>query len=72
MCDITRTRQQGLGLTRATWLHSTAGKHPRPEHVAASGKPYDIAKGMFLEGRWTWPGVEINCRCVSVPIVPGA
>lgn len=69
---ITKTRQQGLGLTRATWLHSTAGKHPRPEHVAASGKPYDIAKGMFLEGRWTWPGVEINCRCVSVPIIPGA
>lgn len=68
---MTRVRQHELGITKAIWLHSAGGKTPRPEHVAASGKEYDISKGMFLEGKWTWPGVEINCRCVSKSVVPG-
>ena len=68
---ITRARQADLGITHAIWLHSAGGKVPRPEHVAMSGKPYEIAKGAFLEGKWTWPGVEINCRCVSKSIIPG-
>ena len=49
----------------AVWMHSTAGKHPRPDHVAADGKRYKVSKGMFLEGKWVWPGSEINCRCTS-------
>jgi len=68
---ITRVRQLDLGITTARWRHSSAGKEPRPEHVAANGKTYDIRKGMYLEGVWTWPGVEINCRCTSEPIIPG-
>lgn len=68
---LTRTRQKEMGVTKAKWLHSAGGKTPRPEHVAFSGKTYDVDKGAFLEGKWTWPGVEINCRCVSVPIIPG-
>lgn len=68
---ITRARQTELGITKARWLHSAGGKHPRPEHVAFSGKTYDVAKGAWLEGKWTWPGREINCRCVSIPIIPG-
>jgi SPP1 gp7 family putative phage head morphogenesis protein len=68
---ITRARQTELGITQALWMHSSAGKHPRPSHVAANGKPYDVAKGMFLDGVWTFPGHEINCRCVSRSIVPG-
>lgn len=68
---MTRVRQHELGITEAVWMHSSGGKHPRPEHVAANGKRYPIAKGMFLEGKWTWPGVEINCRCVSKSVIPG-
>jgi hypothetical protein len=73
---ILRIRQQEAGVTQARWVHSTAGKHPRPEHVAFSqgklgGPFYDVAKGAYLEGKWTWPGVEINCRCVSRPVIPG-
>ncbi len=68
---LTRARQEELGITKARWLHSAGGKTPRPEHVAFSGKTYDVRKGAFLEGRWTWPGREINCRCVSVPVIPG-
>lgn len=69
--SITRVRQQELGITEAVWLHSHGGKHPRPSHVAANGKRYDIAKGMYLDGKWVWPGTEINCRCVSKSIIPG-
>lgn len=68
---LTRTRQTDLGITKAKWLHSAGGKTPRPEHVAFSGKTYDVAQGAWLEGKWTWPGREINCRCVSIPIIPG-
>lgn len=68
---LLRARHIELGVTEARWLHSTGGRKPRPEHVAFNGKTYDIAKGAYLEGKWTWPGVEINCRCVSVPIIPG-
>ncbi len=66
-----RTRHVEIGVTEAIWLHSAGGKVPRPEHVAFSGKKYDIRKGAYLEGKWTWPGVEINCRCVSKPVIPG-
>ena len=68
---ITRARQEEIGVTKAIWLHSAGGRVPRPSHVAMSGKEYDISKGAFLDGVWTWPGVEINCRCVSKPIIPG-
>lgn len=68
---IQKTRRQELGITHAKWRHSGAGKVPRPEHVAASGKIYEIEKGMYLEGVWTWPGHEINCRCTDQAIIPG-
>lgn len=68
---ITRVRQQELGLTEAEWMHSAGGKHPRPSHVAANGKRYEVSKGMLIDGEWTFPGQLINCRCVSKAIVPG-
>jgi SPP1 gp7 family putative phage head morphogenesis protein len=68
---ITKTRQLGLGITQAKWRHSGAGREPRPSHTHANGELYDIAKGMYLDGVWTWPGVEINCRCTSAPVIPG-
>jgi len=68
---ITRVRQTELGISQAYWLHSGGGNHPRPEHVAMSGKKYDVLRGAFLEGEWVWPGTAINCRCVTRSIVPG-
>lgn len=67
---INRVRQRELGITKAIWRHSHGGKRPRPEHVEADGKEYNIEKGMYLEGKWTWPGREINCRCTSESIFP--
>jgi len=68
---ITRVRQQELGITKCVWRHSAGGKEPRPSHVAADGKTYDVDKGMYLDGVWTWPGREINCRCFCQPVIEG-
>lgn len=68
---ITRVRQLEAGITTAIWCHSTAGKHPRPEHLAFDGKKYEVSKGAYLEERWTFPGREINCRCYSKPVLEG-
>jgi hypothetical protein len=74
-----RERQQSLGVKSALWLYSGALCEINPKkptgqdaaHRAANGKPFDVSKGMFLNGKWTWPGVEPGCRCVSKSVVPG-
>jgi SPP1 gp7 family putative phage head morphogenesis protein len=68
--SMTRVRQESLGISEARWRHSAGGRHPRPDHVAANGKRYKIADGMYLGGVWTWPGVLPRCRCVSQSIIP--
>jgi len=70
---FTRCRQQEAGITRAVWLHSAAGKSPRPTHVAMNGKSYDVTKGMWDSAvkEWIFPGTLINCRCQSKSIVKG-
>lgn len=64
-------RQKDLGIERGIWMHSHAGKHPRPSHVAADGVEFDLSKGLFLEGKWVLPGEEINCRCTWRAVIPG-
>jgi hypothetical protein len=60
---FTRARQLQIGIREAVWVHSHAGKVPRPTHVDMDGKTYDIEKGMWDEAvqRWIHPGEEINC-----------
>jgi SPP1 gp7 family putative phage head morphogenesis protein len=67
---VNRTRQMELGITEAIWMHSHAGKTPRPSHVAANGKRYKIAEGCKIDGEFIQPGQEINCRCTSRPVLP--
>lgn len=68
-----RVRQDGLGIEEAIWMHSHAGKEPRPSHVAMNGKRYSVVEGMFDPAiqKYIWPGTEINCRCSSKSIIPG-
>lgn len=68
-----RARQIEFGLTEAIWMHSHAGKEPRPTHVKMNGKKYDVTKGMYdpAEKRFIFPGELINCRCTSKTIVAG-
>ena len=66
-------RQIELGIEQAVWMHSHAGREPRPTHVAMHGEVYEIAVGIYdeAEGRHVKPGELINCRCTSRPIIPG-
>jgi hypothetical protein len=66
-----RVRQIEIGITEAIWVHSGAGRHPRPDHVAASGKKYDVAEGCLISGKYILPGQLPNCRCISRSIIPG-
>ncbi len=78
-----RAIQQRLGVTHAIWMHAGAApcavntKHPtaaevrrNTAHIEADGKQYKISEGMFLDGKWTWPGYENGCKCVSKSIIP--
>lgn len=71
MSFISKERSVSLGLTRATWRHSGAGKEPRPSHVAANDKEFDLRKGMKIDGKYILPGEEINCRCGYSVIIDG-
>jgi uncharacterized protein with gpF-like domain len=66
-------RRDELGIKQAIWMHSHAGREPRPTHVAMNGKRYDVTKGMYDkdEGEWIQPGELINCKCVSKAVIPG-
>lgn len=67
------SRRAELGIKRAVWMHSHAGREPRPTHVAMNNKTYDVTKGMYDkdEGEWVHPGELINCRCSSGSVIPG-
>lgn len=71
--SMTRARQDALGITEGDWVHSGAGKHKRPTHVAMSGKRFDLKKGMYDPAvkRWILPGTEPNCRCIWRPVIAG-
>ena len=72
---IQRVRQQEIGVTHAKWVHSGAGRHPRPSHVKAGqdGVVYKISEGWLdpETGKRIWPGTEINCGCICRSIIPG-
>lgn len=70
---IENTRRKELGIKFAIWQHSSAGKEPRPTHVAMNGKRFDLDEGMWDsdENEFVWPGQLINCRCTSRAIIPG-
>jgi uncharacterized protein with gpF-like domain len=74
-----RERQLSLGTKQAQWRYSGAPCEINPKkpmgqdaaHRAANGKLFEVSTGMFLNGKWTWPGVEPGCRCISKSVVPG-
>ena len=67
---VNRTRQLELGITRAVWMHSHAGKVPRPSHVAEDDKEFDVAKGCYIDGEYIQPGALVGCRCSSRAVLP--
>ena len=69
---VQKVRKQELDITEAIWMHSHAGKHPRPTHVAMNGKRYLVSQGMWDSSvqKYVWPGEEIGCRCVDRAVLP--
>lgn len=67
---VTQARQIELGIEEAIWMHSHAGKTPRPDHVAANGRRYKVKEGCLISGEYIFPGEEINCRCTSRSVLP--
>lgn len=80
--QINRDRQSSLGITHAIWMYANVPcmkdpSHPTEAeiqqdaaHKAANGKRYDLSKGLLVDGKWTRPGVELGCKCVSRSVLP--
>lgn len=70
---MTHARQTELGIGKAIWMHSHAGKEPRPTHVKMNGTAYNVSEGLYDEdeGRNVFPGELINCRCTARPVIAG-
>lgn len=70
---FTRARQEEVGIKKAIWVHSHAGKEPRRTHVKMDGKQYVVTEGMWdsAEQEYVWPGQLIRCKCFSRPVVKG-
>lgn len=56
-------RAEELGITEAIWLHSSAVKTPRHEHVQANGQRYKIDEGIKFSNGWFKPAVDFGCKC---------
>lgn len=69
---VTQARRVELGLFEAIWVHSGAGKEPRPSHLKAGREKqkFDVRKGLLLDGEYLLPGQAINCRCSSRTVLP--
>ena len=69
---VQRARQKELGITQGIWMHSHAGREPRPTHVAMNGKRYKIEEGMYDSAvkKHVFPGELVNCRCTSRSVLP--
>jgi hypothetical protein len=77
------SHHSSLGITHAIWMYANAPcmihlSYPMPgevqqdaAHCAANGKKYEIAKGLFVDGKWTWPGLEVGCKCTARSVIPG-
>lgn len=71
---VNRARGLELGIREGIWMHSGAGKVPRPKHLKA-GKDklrFELAKGAPVGegGDYVLPGQEINCRCTWRCVLP--
>lgn len=77
---ITRDERIKLGLTEAIWVYSGApcmadpsdeeSKSRDDAHCLANGQKFNVADGLSLNGKNTWPGYEKNCKCSSRIVLP--
>jgi SPP1 gp7 family putative phage head morphogenesis protein len=70
--SINMDRMRDNGIEKFRWIHSSAGKVPRPSHVAKDDEIFTMDDPRL----WTGPkadqgppGWAINCRCRAIPII---
>ncbi|WVH13525.1 head morphogenesis [Acinetobacter phage vB_AbaM_fThrA] len=64
-----KARAEELGITDAIWLHSSASKTPRHDHVKANGTRYKIKEGCLISGTLLQPAELPNCHCRAKLII---
>ena len=83
--QLNTARMEDAGLETFRWIHSSAGKTPRPCHVDRDGELYLLKGGPnelyhvdgtdanndagCTKGDFGKPGAAINCRCRMQPVV---
>lgn len=72
---LMRARQTEMGIEEGIWMHSHAGREPRPTHLANDGARFNVAEGWYDPDpkvrRKIWPGELIRCHCSWRPLVKG-
>ena len=68
---IEQARRKELGITKAIWKSSIAGKTHRADHAKANNQEYDVEKGCLISGRYIHPAEEVNCKCYSLAVIDG-
>jgi SPP1 gp7 family putative phage head morphogenesis protein len=64
-------RMKDNGIEKFRWIHSSAGKVPRPSHVERDMEIFTMDDPRLWEGPKSDqgpPGWAINCRCRAVPV----
>lgn len=66
-----RARMLEMGITKAVWMHTSAGKTYRKSHIAMNGKEFDLREGLYDPEvkRKIFPGELINCKCTCRPVI---
>jgi hypothetical protein len=70
---INKERCLSLGTEFAVWMYSGAPCDGDLDalHREANGSRFPLARGMLIDGQYTWPGREAGCKCVSKSVIPG-
>jgi hypothetical protein len=66
-------RMISVGVTECEWLYSGAPCDFGLDkaHRAANHQRFNVAQGLVVNGKPTWPGRERGCKCIIKPIVKG-
>ncbi|NDA60670.1 MAG: hypothetical protein EBX50_01385 [Chitinophagia bacterium] len=70
--SLTNQRMKNAGITKFKWMHSSAGKVPRPLHVDYDGQVFSFDDPPIIDdktGQVGLPGQLINCRCRAIPVI---
>lgn len=69
--QLNTTRQQNAGVTRFVWS-TTGDTRVRPDHAKLNGQTYSYVDPPVTNertGERNLPGMDIQCRCLPLPIV---